>query len=108
MIRINIKPLSVNDAWQGRRFRSKKYQQYKRDLSFLLPKLDISNKGHKVFVLNVGFSSRGCDLDNIIKPFLDVVSKKYGFNDNQVYKIIMEKKIVPKGKEFIEFDIRKS
>lgn len=41
MIRIKIKPLSVNDAWKGQRFKTKEYKQYEQDLMFILPKTKI-------------------------------------------------------------------
>ena len=36
-MRIKIKPLSVNDAWQGRRFKTDNYKKYERDLMLILP-----------------------------------------------------------------------
>ena len=105
MYRIKIKPLSVNDAWKGRRFRTDKYKAYQIEMLYTLPKLDIP-KGIKLELnIHVGFSSKGSDLDNVCKPFQDILSKKYGFNDNQIYKLTMTKGIVPKKDEFISFEI---
>ena len=104
-MKINIKPLSVNDAWKGRRFKSNKYKAYELELWYKLPALKIP-KGIKLeLTINVGFSSAGSDLDNICKPFQDVISKKYKFNDNQIYRLIMNKEIVKKGSEFISFEL---
>jgi Holliday junction resolvase RusA-like endonuclease len=50
-------------------------------------------------------SSEGSDIDNFLKLFNDILSKKYGFNDNKIYKIEIEKFIVKKGSEAIEFKI---
>jgi len=47
------------------------------------------------------------DWDNGIKPFVDILQKKYGFNDNKIFKGVVEKKIVGKGEEFISFDLKK-
>jgi len=52
-----------------------------------------------------GFSSKKSDWDNPIKCFVDILQKKYGFDDNQIYRGVIEKTIVPKGEEFIEFEI---
>ena len=52
-----------------------------------------------------GFSSTGSDVDNTAKEFIDCLSKKYGFNDNQIYELNLKKTIVKKGQEFIEFYI---
>jgi len=40
-----------------------------------------------------------------MKLFIDILQKKYLFNDNRIYKATIYKEIVKKGKEFIEFDI---
>jgi len=103
--KINIKPLSVNDAWKGRRFRSDKYKYYQNELYYLLPKIDIPRGDNLQLNIHVGFSSKGSDLDNVCKPFQDILSKKYGFNDNRIYKLIMTKEIVKKGNDFIDFSI---
>ncbi|WBC28420.1 resolvase [Rhodobacteraceae phage LS06-2018-MD05] len=104
-MKINIKPLSINDAFLGRRFKSNKYKMYEFELWYKLPDLKIP-KGIKLELkINVGFSSKGSDLDNICKPFQDVISKKYKFNDNQIYRLVMNKEIVKKGSEFIYFEL---
>ena len=54
----------------------------------------------------VWFSSRWADIDNWLKLFIDVLQKKYGFNDNRIYKLIIEKEITKKWEEFIEFNIK--
>ena len=41
MVHIDIKPLSVNEAWQGRRYKTPKYKQYQETLLWLLPKIKI-------------------------------------------------------------------
>jgi len=104
MNKVKIKPLSVNEAWKGRRFRSNKYKQYQCELTYLLPNLDVQAGKLELYV-KWGFSSNGSDTDNGLKPFIDVISKKYGFNDNKIFRIIVEKEIVKKGDEFIEFKI---
>ena len=32
-----IKPLSVNEAWQGKRFKTNSYKSYEKDVMRLLP-----------------------------------------------------------------------
>ena len=46
------------------------------------------------------------DVDNGAKPFIDILQKKYGFNDNQIYELHLYKEIVDKGNEFIDFSIQ--
>jgi Holliday junction resolvase RusA-like endonuclease len=104
MIKLNIKPLSVNDAWQGRRFKTDKYKRYESDMMLLLPKLNIIEPPYRVNII-VGFSNKASDLDNICKPFLDILQKKYGINDKHIEILHIEKQIVSKNNEFICFDI---
>ena len=102
---LNIKPLSVNDAWQGRRVKSKEYRSYEADILKLLRPMVIP-EGPLELYLKWGFSSAGSDWDNPIKPFQDCLQKKYNFNDNRVVRAITEKVKVKKGDEFIEFEIK--
>ncbi len=103
-IKINIKPLSQNDAWQGKRFKSDLYNQYEADLLELLPPLKLPNPPYKI-IYEFGFSSKGSDIDNPLKSFGDILTTKYKFNDNLVYEMQIYKKIVAKGKEYISFKI---
>lgn len=105
-MRIKIKPLSVNDAWRGKRFKTPQYKTYEKVLGFMLPKLEIP-EGKLKIELTFGFSSKASDWDNPIKPIQDILQKKYGFNDNRIYEAVVKKEIVKKGKEFIEFNITK-
>jgi Holliday junction resolvase RusA-like endonuclease len=45
------------------------------------------------------------DIDNPLKPILDVLQKKYGFDDRQIYELNVKKEIVKKGDEFIKLKI---
>jgi Holliday junction resolvase RusA-like endonuclease len=103
-MRIDIKPLSVNAAWQGRRFKTPAYEKYERDVLLLLPKMEVPD-GLMCIKLIFGFSSLGSDFDNAIKPFIDCMQKKYGFNDNRIKRAIIEVENVAKGAEFIEFEL---
>ena len=105
MSKINIKPISVNDCWQGRRFKTPEYKQFERDCLLLLPKKNIP-KDCRLFVwIEFGLSSKLNDIDNSIKPFLDILQKKYNFNDRDIYRLIVDKEIVKKGNEYIDFRI---
>lgn len=104
MVRISIKPLSVNKCWQGRRFKTPDYSAYETELMYVLPKLKIPS-GKLLLDLTVGFSNKASDIDNFIKPFLDILQKKYKFNDKMIYALIVNKQDVKKGEEFIHFEI---
>jgi len=105
MKRIKLKPLSVNDAWRGRRFKTEKYKQYGKDLMFLLPKRVKIPEGRLYVFYKFGLSSKNADGDNCIKQFQDIITKRYGFNDKRIYAWGVLKVDVKKGDEFIEFDI---
>ena len=105
MNRVQIKPLSVNKAWRGgRRYKTEDYKRYEADLGFLLPHIDIPEGKLEIHYI-FGVSSKAFDYDNGIKQFQDVISKKYGFNDNRIYMATIEKIDVKKGEEYIEFEI---
>jgi len=102
---VKIKPLSVNKCFQGRRFKTPTYKAYETELLYKLPHLNIKPKTPLRLTIIVGFSNRKSDLDNICKPFQDILQKKYGFNDDMIYQLIMLKKIVKRGHEYIKFRI---
>lgn len=104
MNKINIKPLSINEAWQGRRFKSPKYKVYEANIMLLLPKITIPPKNWLI-IYYVGYSNVQSDIDNFVKPFQDCLQKKYDINDRYIYAYIIEKHIVPKGEEYIQFEI---
>ena len=108
MVRIDIKPLSVNQAWQGKRFKTKTYIKYRNDLMHLLP-VDLCRNFTKNDKLELsiewGFSSMRSDVDNPAKCFIDALQDKYAFNDSQIYKLNLTKEIVKKGQEYVKFDI---
>lgn len=106
MTKIKIKPLSVNQAFKGRRFKTEAYKKYERDLLLLLPKIEIPEPPYQVYY-KFGFSSRNSDIDNGVKQLQDILSKKYKFNDRYIFIMVVEKEIVKKGDEFVEFKIER-
>jgi Holliday junction resolvase RusA-like endonuclease len=105
MKKINIKPLSVNQAWYGRKVRTSKHRDYEEEILYLLPKMKVP-EGKLSVSYEFGLSSKNADGDNFIKIFQDILSKKYGFNDNTIYEWNIVKVNVNKGKEYIRFDIK--
>jgi len=104
-MKINIKPISINQCWAGRRFKTPNYKQFEKEVLLLLPKNYKVPLGSLKIVLKWGFSSKLSDWDNPIKPFQDILQKKYGFNDSRIFKAEVEKEIVKKGNEYIYFKI---
>lgn len=105
MTRIDVKPLSVNEVWKGKRYKTDKYDNYTTKLMWLLPKSYKLPPPPYEIRLTWGFSSPLSDWDNPIKPFQDILAKKYGFNDKLIKRGVVESVSVEKGKEFIEFEI---
>jgi hypothetical protein len=78
-----IKLLSVNEVWQGKRYKTKKYDTYEKILGYTLPneKINSLNSYYIIFIFNF------------------ILQKKYGFNDRDIYIALTYKKIVPKKDE---------
>lgn len=104
---LKIKPLSVNQAWQGQRYKTPAYKKFEHDLILMLPsgRYVFDSKTKLALKYRFGFSNKLCDLANPEKLVTDILVKKYGFDDRQIYNMTLEKVIVPKGNEFIEIEI---
>lgn len=108
MHKVDVKPMSVNLAWQGKRFKTKQYSQYRLDVMWLLPAVCVADipEGPLSVYYEFGFSNKLADWDNPIKPFQDILQDKYGFNDSRIMEAHVKKVIVKKGEEYIKFEIR--
>ena len=92
MLTFDIKPLSINDAWQGRRWKSKEYRQYEEAIGKLL----LNQKNEKwplkgpleVFIEWYLIRYKATDWDNPIKPIFDILQK---------YNVIVDDKHIIKG-----------
>lgn len=103
MIRLDIKPLSTNEAWQGARYKSPKYKAFTRSMMLLLPnRKDVV--APSILTVRFGFSSPLADIDNPLKMLIDSLATKYGFNDRCIKELHVYSELVPKGCEFIEFE----
>lgn len=100
-IEIDIKPLSVNDAWQGRRYKSDAYRAYEKEMLLRLPAGRLPLPPYRV-TYEFGFSNSLCDFDNPCKPLGDILQKKYGFNDNEIYEAHIFKRLVKRGREYVK------
>ena len=106
MNRINIKPLSVNKAWKGERYKTDEYKAYQSKLLWTLPNnVVIPNPPFEIY-FKFGFSSASSDWDNPVKPLQDILSKKYNFNDKLIKRAVVETEKVKKGNEYFEFEIK--
>jgi len=98
--------MSVNKAWAGRRFKTPEYKKYEKALLHLLPNVEINFKGTLSIEIDFGFSNSTSDIDNPLKPILDILQKKYGFNDRDVYELNVKKKLTKKKEEYILIKIK--
>lgn len=103
-IALNIKPLSVNHAWQGKRFKTQEYKSYEKLMLLSLPAGQLPEPPYRVYY-EFGFSSPLADYDNPCKPLGDILQKKYQFNDKDIYEAMIRKRIVKKGNEYIKVKI---
>ena len=98
-IKLPIPVLSVNKCWQGRRFKTDQYKKYERVLLLILPVLKVPKPPYRV-TYEFGVSNVRSDYDNPIKPLQDILQKKYGFDDAQIYEANIRKVKVAKGQEY--------
>ena len=99
-----IKPLSVNECWQGRRYKTRSYKDYEAFLLYNLPQKELPKPPYEV-KFTFGLSNMCADWDNPIKPLQDILQKKYGFNDKDVLRGVVDKVKVKKGEEFFNVEI---
>jgi Holliday junction resolvase RusA-like endonuclease len=103
-VRVNIKPLSVNDCWKGQRFKTNVYKSYEKELLYTLPSGKMPEPPYRIS-FEFGLSNIQSDYDNPVKPLQDILQKKYGFNDVHIQEAFIKKTKVEKGKEYFIFHI---
>lgn len=104
MMRIPIKALSSNKAWQGRRFKTPEYKQYERDFLLLMPKTPpVRGK----IALSLHFymkNDKMADIDNPIKLVQDILVKSGVIEDDRfIYELHVKKS--HSDEEFIDIEI---
>ena len=93
IIQLHIRPISVNESWQGKRYKTSKYKEWEKEMLYILPKRKIMNGDLEVQIIYYFKHSKKRDIDNPVKPTLDCLQKKgYFKNDNQIVKLAIEKK----------------
>ena len=99
---LKIKPISINEAWRGRRFKTDRYNDFQMLMLSLLPKAEINS--FKRLKLIFGMSNSLSDIDNPVKMTIDCIQKKYGINDRDLIYLELHKVKTEKGAEFIEIE----
>ena len=103
---IKVKPLSVNRAYKGKKYATQAHKDYKEFILLSLPNEKLILTPPFKIKYHFGFSSTKADVDNPVKVLQDIICEKYGFDDRHIWEINVKKKIVPKGKEYVEFEIK--
>lgn len=87
-----IKPLTVNKVWQGRRFKTKSYKEYEKELLYLLKGCEKTKGFIEVnYQLYLKYFSTS-DVGNFEKPLTDILVKSGIIDDDKfIKKIVMEK-----------------
>lgn len=103
---IREKPVSVNECWQGRRYKSGVYLAYEMLILHHLPTPSFTFSGpiavdYRFFLKH----HKTTDYDNLIKPLQDILQKKgYFADDRQIYRASQEK--IPSRTDRVEVEIK--
>ena len=99
-ITLNLSPLSVNKAWQGKRFATAEYKRWTEWGLLLLKKVKRCDEPQKLEI--TFYLAKQADIDNPIKPFLDLLKKAGVIEDDRKIEMLVVKKVVSKERK-IEF-----
>lgn len=106
MPRIDIKPISANQCWQGRRFKTPEYKIWRLSVGILMKKHKRFSQGK--YEVNLRVYTRYCatsDVDNFIKPALDsLVESGIIPDDKYIQKVTCEK--FKSDTDYFEYEIK--
>lgn len=103
---IDVKPLTVNKAWKGRRYKTADYEKYETDIALLLPYCETPFEGPIEVTYYFHMKNHKLsDWDNPIKPIQDILVKRgYIIDDRYIYAGHGYK--IPDDEEYIEVHIK--
>lgn len=104
MIKLYIKPLSVNRAYKGRKFPTDALKRYKNTMPLLLPKQLQLPPDKLVLIFRFHFKRKASDVDNCCKAAQDIITSYYGVDDREIYMTLNEKIINYEEPEYLEFE----
>jgi len=105
---IYITPMTINQAWQGRKYKTPKYADYIDDVLELLPENE-TIEGYVAIYLTFYLNNRRfktADVDNFIKPIFDILVKKGYIEDDRKVLVVRAEKL-PHTEEKIKIEIIK-
>ena len=102
---IELKPVSINEAFQGKRFKTRKCKDFENDFMLLAPKRKmIKGKIEVEYKFHLR-NHKMIDYDNCIKVVQDLIVKcGYIEDDRKIYKATIYK--IPSDKDYIEIKIK--
>lgn len=115
-VTIKIKPMSVNELylhkairnragkWIATRIKTGKYRAWQKEVHYLLPS-GLKFEGKLKLNIILAYSSANSDTDNGVKAIQDSLQTKYGFNDNKIFHLDVQKILVKKGEEYFRFHL---
>ena len=104
IIHLKVKPLTVNQAWKGRRYTSDDYKAYIAECLYKLPKITVEAKRYEIIFRFYLIHHATTDYDNLIKPIQDILVKKGILPDDRfIYKASQEK--IPSNTDYIEIEL---
>ncbi len=71
----------------------------------ILPRSKLPEPPYSIY-FEFGFSNSLSDWDNPIKPLQDILQKKYGFNDKDIFEGTVRKFKVNKGQEYFKIKMK--
>ena len=102
---IPIKPISINECFQGRRYKTSKFKKWQRDVLLLLPKQSSQSKRLAVEIRLYFKNPLRCDADNFCKAILDCLTKKGVIKDDRYIEYLEVIKQRSANEEGFEIEI---
>ena len=106
MIKIPIKPISVNRLFQGRRFKTREYDKFREMGLLLAPKVKMVKGNVTVKLDFYSKNANGSDVDNFLKGALDLIVEAGYIQDDRFIQELTAGKFKSKD-ERIEVEIKK-
>lgn len=85
--------------------KDKEYAAYCEELFYLIPIRPQKFEGKLKIYIVLGMSDKRADSDNQLKGIIDAISKRWKFDDVQIFLHDVMKINVPRGEEFVAFKV---
>jgi len=105
-VKIEAKPLSINRAWQGRRYATKEYKDWRKEIEYLMPKKKMIVGDVDIHIDFFLINDKRTDADNLAKPLFDSIVRK-GYIEDDCHIRHLEITKHKSKKDYIEIKINK-